>query len=604
MITESLEQSSLFILTIIILLLILIKNYYYQDNIDDDVKITRYFSEDIESNSNRNSSFFGKIIELFKSNNKNENDQYNRSSFSHSVEKFYGRVFPSTFFTANDGISSKEYSEPLLVNANDPSDANSIISLQNDILSNSKEMSQTLMKHLESKNKSYLDVAPKNNKSSSNGNDRSVDDNDKFLIVSVIRWNFKKRHVSSDSNGNKDDSGNSETDGEVILQNGKEASTESAESLNNDSNNEKRMKLAPKSPTHHSDEVEFEITLRLRNKIADSAEQQWYSQKESESKKSQWSIWKTANDVFTFHLEIVNKFGDLAPRKPRLRTTLGGLANRNDIISDTRTITTYLTAILRIDQATATLAFFDFLEVPSHLKALMTPNLFINLTPTSKGVSLIEDSGDNSAPPPLIVNKSNEQLFSVVESTVLNNKQDKYRKLFVAMRVSLKPKEITIRCRLFHGVITGADICKWLLRYGHGDDSLSNSVKDRIEAKRIGQELLSCNLLSCVAYGFPDDYDDEELQTFNEELGMNKFSDLPSFIYKFPEKGSTNSLVGKFSLFGEALSISIPQWARSEENDDKVGSARETQTYSIRQSEIMNMSGGSLGHLIFHYLTY
>jgi hypothetical protein len=55
--------------------------------------------------------------------------------------------------------------------------------------------------------------------------------------------------------------------------------------------------------------------------------------------------------------------------------------------------------------------------------------------------------------------------------------------------------------------------------------------------------------------------------------------------------------VGKFTLFGEALSLTIPQWSRSEENDDK-GANRDTQTYSVRQSEIMNISGtGTLGHI-------
>ena len=132
-------------------------------------------------------------------------------------------------------------------------------------------------------------------------------------------------------------------------------------------------------------------------------------------------------------------------------------------------------------------------------------------------------------------------------------------------------------------------------------NSNSNSVKDRLEACRIGQELLSCGLILCVTYGFPDDYDEEELVGFNEDTLMEKFSDLPSFIYKFPERGSTNSLVGKYTLFGETLVVSIPQWARSEEgssSDTGGGGGRESQTFSVRQSEILNISGsGSLGHI-------
>ena len=460
------------------------------------------------------------------------------------------------------------------------------------------------MKHLsDSKNKNVLDVAPKNNKISNHGNNRNIDNNDKYLIVSVLRWNFRKRQLSLESGQNHDTiqnnlEGNSKTTSPQRV-GGTDDSTQANGSTDDDTNLNTNSPI--KSPIYaHNDEVEFEVTINIRSKGADSPEQQWYSNQKDESKKESWAIWKTSNDIFTFHLEIVNKFGDLAPRKPRLRTTFGGSTNRNDIISDTRTISTYLTAILRIDQPTAILAFFDFLEMPSHQRAIMSPNLYINLS-HSNGVSLIDDGSDsNSMPPPINVTNRNEQLFSVVESTVLNSRQDKHRKLFVSMRVQLKPKEVTIRCRLFHGVVTGADITKWLLRFGSSsEDSLSSSVKDRLEANRIGQELLSCGLLQCVAYGFPEDYEEEELQTFNEEVGMNKFSDLPSFIYTFPQKGSTNSLVGKFSLFGEALAISIPQWTRSEENDDKGGSGRETQTYSIRQSEIMNISGGSgsLGHI-------
>ena len=219
MIIESLEQSSLFVVTLIILLIILVKNYYYQDNIDDDVKIRRYFSEDIEnnnsnnnnnnSNNNNNNSIYAKILDLFKRNSfiySANGDDGGRSSFTHSVEKFYGRVFPSSFWTSSGDDGGKDYSEPLLDNAqvtsNDPLDANSIVTSQ--VVSNGKEMSQTLMKHLiDSKTKNVLDVAPKNNKSSSQGNDRNDHHHHhNYLIVSVIKWGFRKRYLSSD--GNKD----------------------------------------------------------------------------------------------------------------------------------------------------------------------------------------------------------------------------------------------------------------------------------------------------------------------------------------------------------------------------------------------------------------
>jgi len=148
MVTETLEQALLFILSLSLLLIILIKNYYYKDNIDDDVKLKRYFSKDIDNDNDNNNSnnIISKIFSLFQHNNNNNNnnddDDSKSNSFRMSLEKFYGRVFPSSFWSRNDDDNNIDIVEPLIdINSNsnnDPLNVHNIISLQQDLLSNGK----------------------------------------------------------------------------------------------------------------------------------------------------------------------------------------------------------------------------------------------------------------------------------------------------------------------------------------------------------------------------------------------------------------------------------------------------------------------------------
>lgn len=82
------------------------------------------------------------------------------------------------------------------------------------------------------------------------------------------------------------------------------------------------------------------------------------------------------------------------------------------------------------------------------------------------------------------------------------SQQERWRKLFTNMRVHLKPTAIAIRCRLFEGVLTGADICKWLVQ------SQYKYAQDSAEACTIGQELLACSLLLPVICGYQEDHED------------------------------------------------------------------------------------------------
>lgn len=60
---------------------------------------------------------------------------------------------------------------------------------------------------------------------------------------------------------------------------------------------------------------------------------------------------------------------------------------------------------------------------------------------------------------------------------------------------------------MYEGVITGADICKWLVQCQY------KFAQDSAEACIIGQELVGCGLLIPVCCGYEDfGYDDDEVR--------------------------------------------------------------------------------------------
>jgi len=116
--------------------------------------------------------------------------------------------------------------------------------------------------------------------------------------------------------------------------------------------------------------------------------------------------------------------------------------------------------------------------------------------------------------------------------------QERWRKLFTNMRVHLKPTAIAIRCRLFEGVLTGADICKWLVQ------SQYKYAQDSAEACMIGQELLACSLLMPIICGYQDDHDDFNLASDGDYLtddDRDEDSDSERVSGSGPDGGYSNS---------------------------------------------------------------
>jgi len=69
---------------------------------------------------------------------------------------------------------------------------------------------------------------------------------------------------------------------------------------------------------------------------------------------------------------------------------------------------------------------------------------------------------------------------------------EKWRRLFVSLRVRCKPREVGVRCRLFEGVVTGMEVSDWLVSSGYSAE----------DASAIGQRLVSSGLLVAVCSGY------------------------------------------------------------------------------------------------------
>lgn len=179
----------------------------------------------------------------------------------------------------------------------------------------------------------------------------------------------------------------------------------------------------------------------------------------------------------------------------------------------------------------------------------------------------------------------NLMLSSNASST---NPQDKWRKLYVNMRVKIKPHEIGIRCFLFEGVVSGIEVASWLVRPSYdssSSSSSSNPARDRVEACAIGQELLNCGLLATIAWGFEGEGDEirqsslslvEDSTMDSQFVPSKRFSDQYGYIYRFRESSSTAKTVGSSTLFGAYVKVTIPHYTNAEDDEEAEVTSRDT----------------------------
>lgn len=284
-------------------------------------------------------------------------------------------------------------------------------------------------------------------------------------------------------------------------------------------------------------EVEFELLVQVG---ASKRTCEWASTSASEANgRVQWTVWRTGAEVMQLHASLVSAFGDLAPRKPRLRSTsTGGNCSPSDIQQDVRVIGIYLMSLLRGRV---------YLEFPSVLS-------FLEVWDYDSTSETVIGGG-------------------------VQGEQEKWRKLFISLRVQVKPHEIGVRCRLFEGVVSGDEISSWLCSNGY-----TNS-----EALDVGQRLVDCGLLVHVCSGYSQlsegdktapAVDSMSTSTQRNEILLPRshthfFSDQHGYLYKFQHKHSTSLAVGKFVLFGTTITVTIPHWS-NKGGVDTTGSGDQT----------------------------
>jgi hypothetical protein len=171
--------------------------------------------------------------------------------------------------------------------------------------------------------------------------------------------------------------------------------------------------------------------------------------------------------------------------------------------------------------------------------------------------------------------------------------QEVWRRLFVSLRVRVKPHEIGVRCRLFEGVVSGAEVFNWVASNGYSTT----------ESFEIGQRLINCGLLVKVCSGYdsaaiPDPahvvLDAKSLTrhrcTVDDEMSINSlhrggftvvFSNQPGYLYTFQQKIATSFAVGKFVLFGTTITATVIQWFRDESAGFTCDDSGQVVKYSI-----------------------
>jgi hypothetical protein len=378
----------------------------------------------------------------------------------------------------------------------------------------------------------------------------------------------------------------------------------------------------------NASELEFEIAVHRGqepNIHLQSAEAEWLTSgaeistsgrlRHEKRMSGLWTVWKTSHELYALHAALVNAYGDLAPRRPKLKCTgmSGFKISNHEIAGDMRAITGK-TQI----QPSPSCIFPDDVDVV-FLNAILRESSFIQnvyvrgffgLTSkaenpeASGGSSLIKDdlaSSPMTTPSDLDMRQTSSQVdgsninLMLSSNATSSNPQDKWRKLYVNMRVKIKPHEIGVRCYLFEGVVSGSEVATWLVRPSN-DSSSSKPARDRIEACAIGQELVNCGLLTAIACGFEGDSDGDEgrqsslnaIEESNLAPPSKRFSDQYGYVYRFRESSATAKAVGSSILFGAYVKVSIPHFTNAEDDEDaELTTSRDTLSVAVKSNGVI-----------------
>ncbi len=432
---------------------------------------------------------------------------------------------------------------------------------KNNLKVNSQKITQTLKRALDrerSKNQSSLVPKGLVRTSSDNDYDNNVNvknrlDNDNNTNLEFdcqcVRWAIRQNNLSNKNN--------------------QQVNTNNDDDINNNYENNSVINSDDK-------DIEYEIIIIVDGiktyDVIDSTDINGFGSS-NQSLRKRWCVWKTAEEIFSLHASIFSILGDLSPKSPKLLSTNNSTETIN-VTSNMRTIITYFNGLLRNRvYISFPQLIFTFLDAPIPVKTaigfvlcdenFINPNF--NAPKIADNVSISNGSNDT------LQDNNNTDCFRTMEVVELNiNNHDKFRKLFMNMRVKIKPSELAVRLRLFYGVVNGGSICQWLIRTNNSTQLHSHQhAKDKNEACLIGQELLNCGLISTVSAGYYPMTSNltvlERSEIYNSRV--NKFSDEAGYTYKFPEKITTTGKPGSFTILGTFLSIKIPIWYHNRESN-------------------------------------
>ena len=251
-------------------------------------------------------------------------------------------------------------------------------------------------------------------------------------------------------------------------------------------------------------DVEIEFELDVRRSLPNAASEWSQSdQHSSAGKRDHWTVWRTAAEVLQLHSSLASAFGDVVPRRPRLRSALplpaahsstaageAAACSPSDIAADMRAVGIYLMALLRGQVYMEYPGVLSFLEVWDYDSSSSNVAQLAGRAGTgSMGMSLgIAGLGAGVASS----GRGNGNGNAGSATVAMPNTQEKWRKLFVSLRVRVKPHEVGVKCRLFEGVVSGAEITAWLTSSGYS----------HLDACCIGQRLVECGLLVTVCSGY------------------------------------------------------------------------------------------------------
>lgn len=371
-------------------------------------------------------------------------------------------------------------------------------------------------------------------------------------------------------------------------------------------------------------DVAIEIEFELHVRAGEAPKHDWAGGGggggSATGSRTHWVVWRSAAEVLQLHASLAAAYGDLAPRRPRLRSakstdssspssSSSASCSPGDVAADMRAVGIYLMALLRARVHQEFPAVLSFLEIWDH-------------DSSASSVSYLSSAGGGG-----------------LDALTPEN----WRRLFVSLRVRCKPREVGVRCRLFEGVVSGAEVADWLVSSGYSAE----------DARAIGQRLVGSGLLVAACSGYASapahEGDNKDMDKDNDrdraliaaaeagggegedgyqspsEAGLQQqqqqqpsdekagsvssrgslnsssmssaqwtallsaassgaggdsgpvsaatgaansrfvFSALPGWLYTYQQKSSTSFAVGKFVLFGTTISALIPQWQRAAE---------------------------------------